>query len=100
MTEGGVGGIVKWVGGCVRGVSMLKVKRRDGQQTSLCSKIKDGRVQKRPGTKRGVIEMHQHEGAVAAAASLPQTPGDFTSNCIESTSETCRRVPKHRDASG
>lgn len=78
------------MGGCVWGgeVSMLMVKGRDGQQTGFCSKTKDGRVQKRPGTKWGVIEMQQHEGAVTAAVSIPQTPGHLTSNCNESTCET------------
>lgn len=70
---------------------MLKRNRRDGQQMSLCSKIKDGRVQKVERTEWVGIEMHLHEEVIEASS--------ISTSSNESTFKTCRRVPKHWDAS-
>lgn len=70
---------------------MHKGNRRDGQQTSLRSKIKDGRVQKGGRTRRVVIGMHPHEEVIEASS-------DSTSS-EQSTLKTCRLVPKHWDVS-
>lgn len=49
-------------------VLVLRQKRRDGQQTTFCSKIKDGRVEKGGRTKRFRIKMHQHEEVIEASS--------------------------------
>lgn len=88
--------MVAWLGvsGWGGGVSAEGEKERQAvdeplQQDQRWESSKSGR------TKRGVIESHQHGGAVAAPrCEASSNSRRFTSNCIESTFETRRCVPK------